>query len=102
MGLLDYFRSRTPATSSASVAKERLQILVAHERSARNKPDYLPRLQRDLLEVVRRYVHVDDNAITVTMEEDGNHEVLELNIVLPEEAAAAPTPKPRQRSHPRR
>ncbi|MGY6214515.1 cell division topological specificity factor MinE [Methylolobus aquaticus] len=102
MGLLDYFRSRTPNTSSASVAKERLQILVAHERSERNKPDYLPRLQRDLLEVVRRYVHVDDNAITVTMEEDGNHEVLELNIVLPEEAAAAPKPKPRQRSHPRR
>jgi cell division topological specificity factor len=102
MGLLDYFRSRNPTTSSASVAKERLQILVAHERSARNKPDYLPRLQRDLLEVVRRYVHVDENAITVTMEEDGNHEVLELNIVLPEEAAATPTPKPRQRSHPRR
>ena len=102
MGLLDYFRSRTPNATSASVAKERLQILVAHERSERNRPDYLPRLQRDLLEVVRRYVQVDDNAITVTMEEDGNHEVLELNIVLPDEASKAPKPKPRQRPHSRR
>ncbi len=84
MGLLDYFRSRSPATS-ASVAKERLQILVAHERAQRNKPDYLPKLQRELLEVVRRYVQVAEDAITVTMEEDGDREILELNIILPDE-----------------
>jgi cell division topological specificity factor len=102
MGLLDYFRSRTPSTTSASVAKERLQILVAHERSERHKPDYLPKLQRDLLEVIRRYVQVDESAITVTMEEDGNREVLELNIVLPEEGESKPKPKPRHRPTPRR
>lgn len=102
MGLLDYFRSRSPGTTSASVAKERLQILVAHERSVRNRPDYLPKLQRDLLEVVRRYVQVDENAITVTMEEDGNREVLELNIVLPDESEAPPRPKARHKPHPRR
>ena len=97
MGLLDYFRSRSPATTSASVAKERLQILVAHERAQRNKPDYLPKLQRELLEVVRKYVQVAEDAITVTMEEDGDREILELNIILPDEADPKVKTKARRR-----
>jgi cell division topological specificity factor len=66
-----------------------LQILVAHERLDRQRsPDYLVNLQRDLLEVIRRYVNVDQDAISVTMEQDENREVLELNIVLPDESAS--------------
>jgi cell division topological specificity factor len=83
MGLLDYFRGTRQPT--AAIAKERLQILVAHERAERGKPDYLPMLQKELLEVIRKYVNVDIDAISVTMEQDENREVLELNIVLPEE-----------------
>lgn len=85
MGLLDYFRGTRQST--AAIAKERLQILVAHERSERNrnKPDYLPMLQKELLEVIRKYVNVDPDAISVTMEQDDNREILELNIVLPED-----------------
>ncbi|BBL73159.1 cell division topological specificity factor MinE [Methylomagnum ishizawai] len=90
MGLLDYFRSSKP--TSAAIAKERLQILVAHERSQRNRPDYLADLQRDLLEVIRKYVNVDQDAITVTMEQDDSREILELNIILPEEAEQKRTP----------
>jgi len=84
MSLLDYFKSSKP--SSASVAKERLQILVAHERASRNQPSYLPKLQQELLAVVRKYVNVEQDAISVNFEQDENQEVLELNIVLPEEA----------------
>lgn len=83
MSLLDYFRSSKPNT--ASLAKERLQILVAHERSSRNRPSYLPQLQQELLEVIRKYVNVGQDAITVNFEQDGNQETLELNIVLPDE-----------------
>ena len=83
MSLLDYFRSSKP--SSASLAKERLQILVAHERASRNQPSYLPQLQQELLEVIRKYVNVGQDAITVNFEQDGNQETLELNIVLPEQ-----------------
>lgn len=83
MSLLDYFRSSKPNT--ASLAKERLQILVAHERSSRNQPLYLPQLQQELLEVIRKYVNVGQDAITVNFEQDGNQETLELNIVLPDE-----------------
>lgn len=83
MSLLDYFRSSRPNT--ASLAKERLQILVAHERASRNQPSYLPQLQQELLSVIRKYVNVGQDAITVNFEQDGNQETLELNIVLPDE-----------------
>lgn len=82
MSLLDYFRSSKSKT--ASVAKERLQILVAHERYYRNKPSYLPQLQEELMQVIRKYVQVDQNAISVKFEQDDNQETLELNIVLPD------------------
>jgi len=84
MSLLDYFKSTKP--SSASLAKERLQILVAHERATRNQPSYLPQLQKELLAVVQKYINVDDDAISVNFEQDDSQETLELNIVLPEEA----------------
>lgn len=93
MGLLDYFRT-TSRPSSAALAKERLQILVAHERSARNAPDYLPMLQKELLEVIRKYVQVDQDAISVTMEQDESREVLEVNIVLPDDSDRKRTPRP--------
>jgi len=85
MSLLDYFRISKAGT--ASVAKERLQILVAHERSSRNQPSYLPQLQKELLEVIRKYVNVEQDAISVNFEQDENQETLELNIVLPESHA---------------
>lgn len=82
MGLLDVFRKRKPA--SASVAKERLMILVAQERATRGGPDYLPLLQRELLEVIRKYVNVDSDAVQVRVDKDGEQDVLELNVTLPE------------------
>lgn len=81
MGLLGYFRSRQ---RSATVAKDRLQILIAHERAERNKPSYLPMLQEELLAVVRKYVQVDQDAISVSLEQNDSQEFLELNIILPE------------------
>jgi cell division topological specificity factor len=84
MGLLALFR-RTP--TSAHVAKERLRIIVAQERSARGGPDYLPLLRRELLEVIRKYVNVDPDAIQVNVEREEGQEVLELSVALPERSA---------------
>ena len=85
MGLLDFFLSSRPK-GSAAIAKERLQILVAHDRTERNRPSYLPKLQREILQVIRKYVEVDMNAVSVNYEQEDSREVLELNIVLPETA----------------
>lgn len=86
MSLLDYFK--TSKTSSASLAKERLQILVAHERVSKDQPTYLPQLQKELLEVIQKYVNVDRNSISVSFEQNDHQETLELNITLPEQQAS--------------
>ena len=83
MSILDFFRERKK-TSSASIAKERLQIIVAHERGARAQPDYLPALQKELIEVIRKYVAIDDDQVQVLLENQGNCSILELNITLPD------------------
>lgn len=82
MSLLDYFKGTKE--SSASVAKERLQILVAHERSFKHQPSYLPQLQKELLQVIQKYVNVNQDAISVNFEQDDHQETLEVNIILPE------------------
>ncbi|RCX07336.1 cell division topological specificity factor MinE [Extensimonas vulgaris] len=71
---------------TATVAKERLQIILAHERSGRNdgQPDYLPALQRELMAVISKYVAIDPNDIKVHLERQDNLEVLEVKIELPE------------------
>ena len=70
MSLLDYFRSTKKNT--ANTAKERLQIIVAHERKRRNGPDYLPQLERDILEVIRKYVDIPADQIAVSLEQRGD------------------------------
>ena len=82
MGIFDFLRTRRPET--ASIARERLRIIVAQERRERGAPDYLPLLRRELLEVIRKYVNVDQEAIDVHVESDGAHAVLELSVALPE------------------
>jgi len=84
MSLLDYFRSSKKTT--ANTAKERLQIIVAHERKRRNSPDYLPQLERDILEVIRKYVDISPEDIAVSLEQRGDElSVLELNVTFPED-----------------
>lgn len=84
MGWLDVFRSEKK--NSAKMAKERLQLVVAHRRTGRDdQPEYFPQLQKDLLAVLRRYVQVGDDAVQMEIEREGDLEVLELNITLPEQ-----------------
>lgn len=84
MGWLDVFRSEKK--NSAKMAKERLQLVVAHRRTGNDdQPEYFPQLQQDLLAVLRRYVQVGDDAVQMEIEREGDLEVLELNITLPEQ-----------------
>ncbi|MGB1298069.1 MAG: cell division topological specificity factor MinE [Psychrobium sp.] len=82
MALLDYFRSNKKTT--ASLAKERLQIIVAHERNDRKSPDYLPQLKRDILEVISRYVQISEDKVSVEVDQSDDLAVLELNVTLPD------------------
>ncbi len=73
---------------TASVAKERLQIILAHERSGsrQHQPDYLPALQRDLVAVISKYISIAPEDIKVNLERQDNLDVLEVKIELPEKA----------------
>ena len=81
MSLLDFFL-RPRKENTARVAKERLQIIVAHERSTRGGPDYLPQLKQDLLDVIRKYVAISPDQVTVQLDKKDDLSVLELNIML--------------------
>ena len=83
MGFLSFMLGEKQ--KSATVAKERLQIILAHERSSRSSsPDYLPALQRELLAVISKYVSIDLTDISVNFERQDNLEVLEVKIELPD------------------
>lgn len=82
MSFFDYFSLKK--NPSASIAKERLQVIVAHERNKRNQPDYLPALQKDIMEVIKKYVDIDIDNVEVQLDNHGNYAVLELNVTLPD------------------
>lgn len=83
MNIFDFFRDRKKE-STASIAKERLSIIVAHERGQRTQPDYLPALQKELVEVIRKYVNIGNDDVVVALENQGSCSILELNITLPD------------------
>lgn len=92
--LLSYFKSSsTEHSGSASVAKDRLQIIVSHQRSQRghDKPDYLDALENAIIETIRKHIAVDDSAFTVSVKNGADGDKLELNIELPNDAVATPS-----------
>lgn len=85
MSLLTLLFGQKPKT--AAVAKERLQLIIARERDGSStSADFLPALQQELIQVISKYVRVNPDDIKVGLEKQGNYEVLEVNIVLPDAA----------------
>ncbi|HLI10368.1 MAG TPA: cell division topological specificity factor MinE [Alphaproteobacteria bacterium] len=91
MTLFGFFR-RAQAPSSAQTAKERLQILLAHERQDRSGPDYLPMLQKEILEVIKKYVQVTSEKVAVKLERGADMSTLEIDIELPGPQTASAKP----------
>nr|WP_204354513.1 cell division topological specificity factor MinE [Paracoccus saliphilus] len=84
MNLFGFARKKHPP-ASAQTAKDRLQILLAHERSSTGtaEADYLPMLQREIVAVIRKHVPIGDNDVEVRMERGNQMSSLEINIELP-------------------
>ena len=75
---------RRPQNDTASIARDRLQIIVAHRRKENGDEDFIPKLQKELIEVIKKYVHVDEDQVNVALDKSNNQSRLELNINLPE------------------
>ena len=84
MSIFDFLK---PKKTTAATAKNRLQIIIAQERSSQGAPDYLPLMRREILEVIRKYVNVDADAVKVNVVKDGEHDVLDISVSLPERGA---------------
>jgi len=87
MGIFDFLNQRNKNT--ANTARDRLRILIQQERSLRGAPDYLPMLQRELLEVIRKYINVDADAVKVDLLGEGDNKVLDISVALPESPVQA-------------
>ncbi|CAA0348183.1 cell division topological specificity factor MinE [Alteromonas sp.] len=83
MGIFDLLKKKQKP-STAAVAKERLQIIVAHERQKRTEPDYLPMMQQEIIQVIRKYVTIADDQVSVQLDNNDECSVLELNVTLPD------------------
>jgi cell division topological specificity factor len=84
MSMFRLFSSRpAPPPASAPIARERLQILLAHERALRGQPDLLMLLREEILSVVSRHVALDPEKVMVRMERGRNVSTLEVDIELP-------------------
>ncbi|MBL6454318.1 cell division topological specificity factor MinE [Belnapia sp. T6] len=96
MSWLDYFRAarKDEPPPSASAAKERLQIVLAHERIGRTREDFLPKLQQELVAVVARYVAIDPGKVKLDLDRGGDMSTLAIEIELP----GPPANKPQQRA----
>jgi len=78
--IIEYFHK---PQKTAKVAKERLQIIIAHERGTRDKADYLALLQKDLIDVVAKYVQINKEDVKIELERKDGCSILELNVTLP-------------------
>lgn len=81
MSIFDFIRKKQRNT--ASVAKERLQIIISHERIKRGQ-DFIPLLEKELLMVISKYVNIDPEQVKVNLSQQDEYSILELNVTLPE------------------
>jgi cell division topological specificity factor len=85
MNILSFFNRRT----TAPVARDRLQVLLAHERSISGGSDLVALLREEILAVIAKHVSVDKDKVRVTMERGDAVSTLEVDIEIP-----TPTKKP--------
>ena len=85
MRLLSFFRAK----SSAPVARDRLQVLLAHERVADGRSDLVAILQEEILQVIARHVAVDRDKVQIKLDRGGGVSTLEIDIEMPTTVAKA-------------
>lgn len=93
-GILDIIKSfgQKPNPSTASVAKERLQIIIAREHSNSQK-NFLPQLEKELIEVIKKYININEKDIKVSLNKEGDIEILDVNIVIDGDSNEKPAQK---------
>ena len=88
MKFLDHFKNRKFKKNTAKIAKERLQIILAHQRSdlkqGNKNPEYILQLQQEILLVIKKYASIAPKDVKIELDNSGDYSVLELNVTLPD------------------
>jgi cell division topological specificity factor len=94
-GILEFMKSLgTPKPNTAAMARERLQIIIAREHSSSQK-NFLPQLEKELIEVIKKYININEKDIKVSLNKEGDIEILDVNIVIDgENTPEKPAQKP--------
>ena len=98
MSILNFF---TRSRSSAPVARERLQVLLAHERALSGGADLAAVLKQEILEVIARHIPIDRDRVMVKLDRGDQVSTLEIDVEMPDaalEAAVIEAPAPRRRA----
>ena len=80
MSIFDFL---LPKKKTACVAKERLQIIISHERTNNTAPDFLPKMRKELIAVIAKYIPLQEDQINIQMHRQDNHSTIEMNFVIP-------------------
>ena len=80
MNLFEFFRSRK---NTAPVARDRLQVLLAHERSVVGKSDLLATLQEEILAVISKHISIDREAVQIKLDRGSSFSMLEIDVEVP-------------------
>ncbi len=94
-GILEFIKSSlgAPKPNTASIARDRLQIIIAREHSSSQK-NFLPQLEKELIEVIKKYININEKDIKVSLNKEGDIEILDVNIVIDGENQEKPAQKP--------
>ena len=77
--ILSFMRAKR---KSAQMAKERLQIIINHERGQNEAADFLPQLRKELLSVISKYIPLSEDQINIQVRQDGHQSTIEMNVVV--------------------
>jgi cell division topological specificity factor len=80
-GILDFLRRKKSKTST--VARDRLQVIVAHERQTSDQPSWMPKMQQEIMAVIAKYISIDNEALKVEMSNEDDMSVLEISVDCP-------------------
>ena len=86
MSLFGFFTK----SRSAPVARDRLQVLLAHERALDGRPDLAAVLQKEILAVIARHIPIDQDKVVVRLDRGDQVSTLEIDIEMPDAALATP------------
>jgi len=76
-------------TQSAPAARERLQVLLAHERASAGGSDLVAKLRDEIMRVISKHMHIDQDKVSVKMERGEQMSTLAVDVEIPFNAAKA-------------